>query len=165
MIGGQAVIRHGHVRTTEDVDITVVATAADQGDRVINLLSAMGLEPVADDPCAFARLSSLHRCIDADTGFGVDISFVDSPYLQQALGRALVVPTEGYPAPFLGLEDVLVHKAIAGRPQDQIDSMELMARYPGFDQAYVEHWLGEFEQVLEQPIIETFRAWRGEALD
>jgi len=164
VIGGQAVIRHGHVRATEDVDFTVVAPPFDRGDQVISILNTLGLDPLVDDPGEFVRKASLYRCADPRTGFGIDVSFVDSAYLKQALGRALVVETDGHPVPFLGLEDVLVHKVIAARPQDQIDAVELIARYPEFDREYVEHWLGAYEEILEEPLIAVLRAWRDEAL-
>lgn len=164
IIGGQAVIRHGHIRTTQDVDITVVATPVDEADRVLKLLGGLGLESTIQDPLAFAKASSLIRCVDPQTGFGVDVSFVDSDYLKQAVRRVLRVDTHGYSAPYLGLEDLIIHKTIAGRPQDHIDAVELMARYPDFDCAYVEYWLAEFETVVEKPLGEAFRAWRDVAL-
>lgn len=165
IIGGQAVIRHGYVRTTQDVDVTVIAPVFDQGENVISLLQSLGLRPVLNNPLEAVRLSSLYRSFDPESGFGVDVSFVDSDYLVQAKRRAIVVETDNYPAPYLSLEDLLVHKIIAGRMRDHIDASQLMARYPEHDTTYVERWLGEFEQVLEQPLIEVYRDWRREALD
>lgn len=164
IIGGQAVIRHGHIRTTEDVNFTILAPVFDHDNEVVAILADLGFMSIDEDSDSLKRISSLYKCIDQETGFGLDVSFANTPYHEYALGRALIVDTDGYPTPYLGLEDLIIHKVLAGRPQDRIDAAELMARYPQFDSADVLSWLTEFEQLIDKPLIESFHAWRAEAL-
>jgi hypothetical protein len=117
------------------------------------------LESRVQDPIAFAKSSAILPLVEPQTGFGVDVSFVDSPYLRQALSRAITVQTDGYPVRFLSVEDIVIHKVIAQRDHDRSDAIELIDRYPDLDQHYVEHWLSQFEMVLDQPLVSLFRQW------
>jgi hypothetical protein len=45
VIGGQAVVHHGRVRATEDIDFTLAVSPFD-ADRVLGLLKRCRLEPI-----------------------------------------------------------------------------------------------------------------------
>ncbi len=155
VIGGQAVNYHGHIRFTRDVDFTV-AVEPWKIDPVLDAVKAAGLQLQVSDPHGFVAQVMVLPCLDISAGMGVDISFVSSPYLQNAIERATPFPIAGRMVRFLTLEDLLLQKVIANRPQDRIDVVELLARHTKVDFSYIRHWLGQFEQIAEEPLISRF---------
>lgn len=55
----------------------------------------------------------------------------------------------GEDAPVLTVEDVIVHKLIAGRTQDIADIEAILAARVAFDASYVERW-ARFWEVLDR---------------
>jgi len=155
VIGGQAVNYHGHVRFTRDVDFTV-ALEPWEIDSVLDAVKTVGLQIQVPNPREFVGQVMVLPCLDVSTEMGVDISFVSSPYLFGAIQRAVQFPIAGRLVRFLALEDLLLQKVIANRPQDRIDVVELLARHATVDFDYIRHWLGQFEQIVEEPLIERF---------
>jgi hypothetical protein len=95
--------------------------------------------------------------IRASNGCQVDISLSVPGYEDEVIWRA--VEYELAPGQHIRLcsaEDLIIHKAVAGRPVDLQDQGEAL------DAAYIRRWLGEFAAVLEEPdIVEWFeRPWR-----
>ena len=162
VIGGQAVIMHGHVRVTRDVDFTLHAPLGTLAE-LIAWRDEVGLVPRGPGTDDIARVSQVLPCLDPDTGMGVDFSLVDSPYLDQARERGPVVEVDGYPVRFLHINDLIIHKVIAGRAQDQIDVVELLNYGHEVDHGEVNRWLEQFEQVVEEELRERYAAWRREA--
>ena len=59
-------------------------------------------------------------------------------------------------------EDLIIHKAIAGRPQDLSDIESIIMRQrKKLDVKYIRKWLGEFSQLLEaEEVTDRFeRPW------
>jgi len=59
-------------------------------------------------------------------------------------------------------EDLIIHKAVAGRPQDISDVQGVVYRQGDkLNTAYIRQWLNEFADALADPeIVERFeRAW------
>jgi predicted nucleotidyltransferase len=56
-------------------------------------------------------------------------------------------------------EDLIMHKALAGRPQDLADVQSVIRRQgKKLDVRYIRRWLGEFSRALDDPaILERFR--------
>lgn len=70
-----------------------------------------------------------------------DVLLAETDYQRTALERASVEALEGgSPVRFLRVEDVIVHKLIAGRPRDVDDIGEILATGRGLDVEYVERW-------------------------
>jgi hypothetical protein len=65
-----------------------------------------------------------------------DLIIAGTPYQTLAIERAV--------DHVLTVEDVLVHKLIAWRPRDQDDVRSILSTGLAFDDAYVEHWVGEW---------------------
>ncbi|MGC9445267.1 MAG: hypothetical protein ACP5E9_10135 [Candidatus Methanospirareceae archaeon] len=53
--------------------------------------------------------------LDDRSGIRVDFIFSVSPYERQALARAKKVEVQGTLVTFVALEDLIIHKVIAGR--------------------------------------------------
>jgi len=57
---------------------------------------------------------------------------------------------------FASLEDVIIHKLIAGRPRDMEDVKGMLIKNPGADLDYIRSWLQDFAVSLGEPFKERF---------
>ena len=48
-------------------------------------------------------------------------------------------------------EDLIILKAVAHRPKDLQDILDLKNKYPALDQKRIERWLKDFGEALDQP--------------
>lgn len=155
IIGGQAVLLYGEPRLTRDVDVTL-GLAPDGLGAVLRAADEIGLTPLVEDPRSFVTETMVLPCASPDTRLRVDFIFSDSAYEREALQRARPVPLGGESVRFASLEDLLVHKIVAGRPRDIEDARGVLLKNPDADTAYVQRWLGAFSDALGQPFLETF---------
>ena len=135
--GGVAVVLHGHMRYTKDLDL-VVDLAPEQARAAIEALSALGLVPaVPVDPYAFADADTRQAWIHdkgmsvfplhhpEDPRMVVDL-FVDLPGDFQALWDASdEMPLDTTTVRVVSLADLIAMKREAGRPRDMLDVEEL----------------------------------------
>jgi hypothetical protein len=140
MAGGLAVVAHGHVRFTADVDI-VLDMDRDNVLRATGALSALGYRPRAPvrieelaDPAmrgrwvqekgltVFSLFSTTHPATEVDL-------FVESPLdFESAFKRSLSLEVApGVKATFVGIHDLIDMKRAAGRQQDIEDVERLEA--------------------------------------
>jgi hypothetical protein len=146
IIGGQAVLVYGEARLTKDIDITL-GVFLDRLTEVLSLVTALGLK-VLVDPEDFTRRTLVLPCQDPLTGIRVDFIFSWSEYEQQALKRRRGLFLGEQIVYFASLEDVLIHKVIAGRPRDLEDVRRLLQKNPQVDEAYLSRWLRCFDEAL-----------------
>ena len=107
----------------------------------------------------FAALVAEPRLYSASVAMG-------SPDWTSALRRFGLGP--GHPAydrviPICTAEDLLIMKMIAGRERDLLDIKELLQVLAGrtLDFAYLENWLGQFAEALEDPgLLQRFQEMR-----
>jgi hypothetical protein len=85
---------------------------------------------------------------DQETGIRVDFMFSWSAYEQGALGRSRSIDLGGAGVKFASVEDVVIHKIIAGRPRDLEDVRMILIKNPTLDQVYIQSWLKEFDEAL-----------------
>jgi len=52
---------------------------------------------------------------------------------------------------------MIVFKMVAGRPRDIEDVRSILRKNPVFDVQYVQHWLAEFENILERRLVQELR--------
>ncbi|MBI4770374.1 MAG: hypothetical protein HY784_08205 [Chloroflexi bacterium] len=115
------------------------------------------------DPIGFA-LATRMVLIRADNGVEVDLSLALPGYEDELFRRA--IPCEVEPGKTIRLcsaEDLIIHKAVAGRPQDLIDIQSVVDRQgQKLEAAYIREWLAEFSNLLDNPqILRRFEsAWR-----
>jgi hypothetical protein len=118
VIGGIAVVVHGYVRTTKDLDLWVdpsdanAQTAAD----ALNDFIGLGIDAEAlAEPSRFVRFGRPPTQVDVlNVVPGVD-SF------QSAFADALHIALDGVDLPVISLRDLRAAKRAAGRPQDLAD--------------------------------------------
>jgi len=148
IIGGIAVQRWGRPRFTQDVDITILLPPGEEGPILEELLATFeGRRP---DALAFARQ---HRVLllRVPGASDVDLSLGLPGYEDEVMARAVDYDLgDGRVVRLCSAEDLIIHKAIAGRPQDALDIEGVILRQGHrLDVAYIRHWLGIFADLLE----------------
>jgi predicted nucleotidyltransferase len=140
--GGVAVVLHGHLRTTADLDLVVSLEPAN-ARRAIEALTGLGYHPRA--PVAAERFAEAteRAAWIADKGLTVfslwstrlpslevDL-FVREPFnFEQAWERRVTVSLDTTTATVVALTDLLALKREARRPQDLADVEALLALHP-----------------------------------
>lgn len=139
--GGLAVVAHGYLRLTQDADL-VLDLETENATKAMAALESLGFRPAVPVPARDfadrakreswvrdkgARVFSLWS--DEHPTLRVDL-FLEPPFdFDSAESRALrleVAP--GIAVPFVGLDDLLAMKRLAGRPRDldDIEKLELL---------------------------------------
>ena len=133
IVGGVAVVLHGHLRTTQDLDL-VVQLERENLRRALGALGELGFLPVAPVPLeAFADPAQRAAWIRDKNmlvfslwhpdrpGFQVDL-FASEPFdFREVYARALRVLLEGTEAFVPAARDLIDLKRAAGRAQDLAD--------------------------------------------
>ena len=153
-IGGVAVQRWGSPRFTQDLDITLLTGFGDE-KRFVDLL-LKELTPRLPDAGDFALR---HRVLLARTseGIEIDIAFGALPFEERSVDRASAWQVrEGLALTTCSADDLVVHKAFAGRGRDWDDVESVLIR---------QHARLNFQQIREelQPLLEL--KGQAEALD
>lgn len=148
IIGGLAVTYWGNPRSTQDVDVSLLVPLGQERLTASALLRH--LEGRVADAESFAAESRM-LLATASNGTPIDIAFAAFPLEQAIIGRA--IDCELQPDLSLRLitaEDLVVTKAIANRPQDQIDIRGIIDRQGHhLDRARLLTNLNSFCQLLE----------------
>jgi hypothetical protein len=93
---------------------------------------------------------------DAKTGISIDFIFSFSEYEKQAIKRANPVKMLNAYVNFASLEDVVIHKIIAGRARDIEDVETILLKNPKYDEKYIRKWLDKFDNSLKKEFSKTF---------
>jgi predicted nucleotidyltransferase len=156
VIGGQAVLLYGEPRLTKDIDITLGLGI--EGLPVIKeVVAKLSFTTLVEDTETFVRKTLVLPVMDEDSGIRIDFIFSFSHYEKQALERATVVTIRDTPVNFASLEDVVIHKIIAGRPRDIEDIRSILIKNTDYDRTYIDKWLAEFDKSLGEDYVEAFR--------
>ena len=94
---------------------------------------------------------------DVKTGFKVDFIFSFSPYESQAIQNAIEVQLLNEGIKFASLEDLIIHKIIAGRARDIEDVKSILLKNPKYKAQYIMRWLTVFDKSLEGNFLSTFQ--------
>ena len=145
VIGGIALQFWGEPRFTRDLDLTI-EDKLDLTELVKAATEAFGSR--VGDPYQFARdtrmlLLNVHE-VD------VDIAIALRGYEEALFQRSQPFEVEpGKHIRICSAEDLIIHKALAGRPQDLADLQSVILRQgEGLDAAYIRSWLKQFSAAL-----------------
>ena len=130
LIGGLAVSLRGQPRMTVDVDIVVLATI-DQALELVADLSTTPFAPLFEGVEDVVRRAFILPLRHRVTGVRLDIALGMSGFERQAVQRATPIVLGAVSIPVVKIEDLLVMKAIAGRPQDEQDIRGLVGAQRG----------------------------------
>ncbi len=138
VVGGLAVVAHGHVRFTADVDL-VLDLEEENLRRAMEVFASLGFRPRAPVPLRQFADSEVRQRWIRDKGLTVFSLFSDSHPLTEVdlfvadpfgfdevyARRVTMAVAPGVEATFVGLSDLLAMKKAAGRPQDLADIEQL----------------------------------------
>jgi predicted nucleotidyltransferase len=149
IIGGLAVIAHGHVRTTDDIDATV-SGASNSIESLLELAAARDIHPRNQEPVAFARRTQMLLLVHRPTGIEVDLSLAWIPFEEEALARRQTVTFRGVTLRLCSPEDLIVYKLVAARALDIEDARQLAMRHRSrVDRRRIGRTLREFDELLD----------------
>lgn len=142
VVGGVAVVLHGYLRTTLDLDL-VLQLDPDNVERALGAFGALGFRPQAPVPLSsFAdpknreswareRNMTVFSLWNPDLlGFAVDL-FVQEPFdFDTVYSHAVRVSLEGVEATVVSRDDLVKMKRATGRPRD-LEDIEALSKEPG----------------------------------
>lgn len=152
IVGGVAASLHGRPRMTRDVDVLVLVPEAEWSD----FLAAgrkHGFQPRRADVIPFAEKSHVLLVRHEPSGIDVDIVLGALPFEQQVVDRMRRVRLGSISVPLATPEDLIIMKAVAGRPRDQVDIESLLDAHPRLDLKRVRRWVREFSVAMAMPEI------------
>lgn len=147
VIGGQAVLLYGEARFTKDIDITL-GIDTDGLEKVLGLSGELGLKILVSDAQKFVKENMVLPLLEKKSGIRIDLIFSFSPFERQAIQRSKTVKFGKTVVHFASLEDLVIHKMIAGRPRDIEDVRTVLLKNPRFDESYILKWLNNFNHTL-----------------
>lgn len=154
VIGGIALQFWGEPRFTHDLDITV-QDQLDLAELVKRTTDTFGSR--VSDPYAFAKETRMLLLNVEDVD--VDVALALRGYEDSLFERAQSYEVEpGRRLNICSAEDLIIHKALAGRPQDLADIQGVIDRQGDrLDVRYIRSWLGQFSKALDDAeILERF---------
>ncbi len=157
IIGGQAVLYYGEPRLTKDIDITL-GLSIKEIDLALRLVKETGLSLRVKNPIGFAAKTMVIPTYERKTGIGIDFILSNSPYEQQAIKNAKKFRINEVKINIAALEDVIIHKLIAGRPRDIEDIKSIILKNPKYKKNYIVKWLKTFDRSLNADYVICFRS-------
>ena len=156
VIGGQAVLLYGEPRLTKDIDITL-GVGVRELNKLKETISSLGLKILVERDEEFVERNMVLPTLDEKSGIRVDFIFSFSPYERQAIERAKDIKLGRSLVRFASLEDVVIHKVIAGRARDLEDIKSILLKNQNYGSDYIEKWLKEFDKSLTEQFLKIFR--------
>lgn len=160
IIGGIAVQRWGQPRLTRDVDLTILLRP---GSEEATLREIVAVFPARIENAVAFALEHRVLPVEVPGGSEADISLGLPGYEEHVIARAVAYDLgAGRDVRLCSAEDLIVHKALAGRPQDVLDIEGIVARQgPALDIAHVRRWLEELARLADDPEVTARfeRAW------
>lgn len=156
IIGGMAVQEWGDPRFTKDIDLTILAPLEDLEGTIETILSHFTSR--VDDPLDLAIRSRM-IVVQATNGYPIDMSLGVPGYEEEVMRRSVSYKlASGKEVRLCSAEDLIIHKAVAGRPQDIRDIEGVIFRQRReLDHKYIHHWLTIFSDILEtSEVLERF---------
>jgi hypothetical protein len=148
-IDGLAVIAHGHIRTTDDIDATVSGEDV-SADRIVQWAAAHDIHPRMDDALAFARRNQVLLLVHRPTGVELDLSLAWLPFEREALARRTIVRLRDLELRVCDPEDLIVYKLVAARALDLEDARQIALRHhTRIDRERVRRLLTAFDDALD----------------
>ncbi len=152
IIGGVAVILRGYERSTQDVD-AVVLEADTHLSALISAFMRNGLEFRIAEGEEFARKNRV-MLLKGPDGTSADISMGALPFEYEMIQRSTQEQVfESLYAPVATVEDLVIMKLIANRPQDIDDVRRLLEIHTIVDKNRIRLIVTEYLQILEAPDI------------
>ncbi len=160
-IGGIALQWWGEPRFTRDVDVTILVEPGKEEAVLKKIFSVF--RPRIPDAFEFA-LKNRVCLVQSKQGYEIDISLGIPGYEEEIMNRAVECKLgKNKYVRICSAEDLIIHKAVAGRPQDLSDIESIIIRQgEKLNLKYIRKWLREFSKVLEtdEILLRFERLWK-----
>ena len=123
VVGGLAVVHHGHPRLTLDMDLWI-ERSEENGQRIISVLKDFGFPEPDVAPADFAKEKQILRLGFKPVVIEI-LNSISGREFADCWPRRVIVRMGRLQVPFISLEDLKVNKKAAGRPKDLQDLEEL----------------------------------------
>ncbi|MBM5810407.1 MAG: nucleotidyl transferase AbiEii/AbiGii toxin family protein [Gammaproteobacteria bacterium] len=152
LVGGVAVSLLGRPRFTRDIDALVDLDEA-RWPALLAAARAVDIVPRIDDPLEFARRSRVLLLRHEPSQIDVDVILGGLPFECAAVRAGQPHRLGNLTVPLPRVEDLMIMKAVAQRPQDLLDLAGLLETHPDADLAIVRQWVREFSVVATLPTL------------
>lgn len=150
IIGGVALSNWGVIRVTQDVDIKILVP-----DTNYSAIREKILETFPERARLHAARNPLIVAVNIQDVI-VDFLLAIPGYEELIVTRALQRDLDGWTTWICTAEDLIIQKVVAGRRKDWGDVEELLIEQHGkLDNPYIENWLGQFADALDNPQLLT----------
>lgn len=156
LIGGIALQHWGEPRFTRDVDVTILVDLGKEEEVLKKIFSFF--QARISNAFDFA-LKNRICLVKSKDGYQIDISFGMPGYEEEVMKRAFLLKVgKKTKVRICSAEDLIIHKSIAGRPQDINDIESIIIRQgEKLNVKYIKRWLKEFSEILEnKEILDRF---------
>lgn len=150
IIGGVAASLLGRPRLTADVDAMILLDVSNV-ESFLHIAREEGLLPRISDVVSFARRNRVLLLNHQTSGINVDISLGILPFEYEAVERSQNLRLGQFSVFLPTPEDLIIQKAIAGRPKDIQDIQNVVASHPEIDRERIMFWVEQFADILERP--------------
>lgn len=120
IVGGYALAAHGHPRATKDLDVWIYIDS-DNAERLVSALDDFGLGSIGLAPADF-----LEPEVVVQLGYPpirIDLlTSISGVTFENCWANRIVIDVGGVDAGFISLQDLVVNKRAAARPQDLVDA-------------------------------------------
>ncbi len=155
VIGGQAVLIYGEPRFTNDIDITL-GVDSDKIDEVLSAVKDLSFTVLTENIKEFVKKTMVLPLKDPATNVRVDFIFSFSAFERYAIENAQAVLLDSRKVFFAKLEDIIIHKIVAGRARDIEDVKVIISKNPDYDKQYIIDWLKKFDETLNGDFADKF---------
>ncbi len=143
IVGGVAVSFLGRPRFTQDIDALAMLAEA-EWEAALAAAPAHGLVPRIEKPVEFARRTRVFLLRHVQSSIDIDVILGGLPFEQSAVDHGQTYEVGGISLRLPRVEDLLIMKAVAHRPQDLQDIEGLLELHPDADIDAVRQWVGAF---------------------
>ena len=156
IVGGIAVSLLGRPRFTRDIDALVDLDEA-RWPAIIEAGRPVGIGPRIDDALVFAHRSRVLLLRHEPSRIDIDVILSGLPFERAIVASGQPRSLGDFAVRLPRVEDLMVMKAVAQRPQDLLDLEGLIETHPDADLSRVRQWVSEFSVAATMPsLIEEF---------
>ena len=119
IVGGHAVIAHGFLRTTGDVDI-LVRPSEENAERLLTVMKRYGYANDEFELTDFTRIPS-YLSFSRYDGYIDLMTFTPGVTFDECYQNRLILDIHGTAVSFINLRELIKNKRAVGRPQDLLD--------------------------------------------
>jgi len=126
VVGGYAVSFHGYPRYTEDIDICIEITD-ENAEKMLIVIEEFGFKSLGLSKEDFIKKNFVTQLGHTDVRIDI-INDLEAVSFEQAWNNRKVIEVSNVPIDFIGYEELIKEKTLAGRPQDIADVYKLKKR-------------------------------------